>query len=454
TLDLTINYTVNSTDVNVACDTYTWIDGTNYVVSNNTATHTIVGGSSLGCDSIVTLNLTINPTVNSTDVQTACTSYTWIDGTNYIASNNTATHTVVGGSYLGCDSIITLDLTINYTVNSTDVNVACDSYTWIDGVVYTASNTTATFTIANGAASGCDSIVTLDLTINYTVNSTDVNIACDTYTWIDGNNYVASNNTATHTIGGGSYLGCDSIITLDLTINYTVNSTDVNVACDSYTWIDGVVYTASNTTATFTIANGAASGCDSIVTLDLTINSGTINAVNDYITTALNTGVQIDPLANDNGVTVFTVITNPINGTTSGSIFYTPNQNYNGLDSMTYEICDLLCVTICDTATIFIEITPERDIAINNGFSPNDDGINETFEIGNIEFYPDNELTIYNRWGDQVYAAQPYNNEWDGSTEATGVKLSGDKVTDGTYYFILKLTPDSEPINGFIDLRR
>ena len=121
---------------------------------------------------------------------------------------------------------------------------------------------------------------------------------------------------------------------------------------------------------------------------------------------------------------------------------------------MIYKICDAVCVTICDTATIFIEITPEREIVIHNGFSPNNDEINDLFEIENIEFYPDNELVIYNRWGDQVYAAQPYNNNWDGSTEAIGIKLSGDKVTDGTYFFILKLTPESEPINGFIDLRR
>jgi hypothetical protein len=54
---------------------------------NNTPTFTIVGGSvSTGCDSIVTLNLTINNVVTGTDVQTACNSYTWIDGITYNAS--------------------------------------------------------------------------------------------------------------------------------------------------------------------------------------------------------------------------------------------------------------------------------------------------------------------------------------------------------------------------------
>jgi len=273
TLDLTINNTVNSTDTQVACNTYLWIDGNNYVASNNTATHTIVGGAANGCDSIVTLDLTINNTVNSTDTQTACVSYTWIDGNNYIASNNTATHNIVGGAANGCDSIITLDLTINNTVNSTDTQTACVSYNWIDGNNYIASNNTATHTIVGGAAQGCDSIVTLDLTINNPVNSTDIQVACVSYNWIDGNNYVANNNTATHNIVGGAANGCDSIITLNLTINNPVNSTDVQVACVSYNWIDGNNYVANNNTATHTIVGGAANGCDSIVSLDLTINN-------------------------------------------------------------------------------------------------------------------------------------------------------------------------------------
>ncbi|PCI98141.1 MAG: hypothetical protein COB15_06500 [Flavobacteriales bacterium] len=445
TLDLTINNSNTGTDVQVACNSYTW-HGTTYTSSTNTPIFTETNVA--GCDSIVTLDLTINNVVNSTDVVIACVSYTWIDGNNYTTSNNTATQTLLGGSVNGCDSIVTLDLTINNSNTGTDVQVACNSYTW-HGTMYTSSTNTPTFTEINAA--GCDSIVTLDLTINNSNTGTDVQVACNSYTW-HGTTYSSSTNTPTFTETNAA--GCDSIVTLNLTINNVVNITDVQTSCDSYTWIDGNTYTSSTNTATFTISGGAANGCDSIVTLDLTINVGNVNAVDDYVTTSHNTGVQIDPLVNDLGSNLFTVMSNPINGITNGSIFYTPNPNYSGLDSMTYEICDLFCVTICDTAMIFIEITPERVIVIHNGFSPNGDGINDIFEIENIEFYPDNDLMIYNRWGDSVYGAQPYNNDWDGSSEATGIKLTGNKVTDGTYYYILKLTPESEPINGFIDLRR
>jgi hypothetical protein len=110
-------------------------------------------------------------------------------------------------------------------------------------------------------------MVTLDLTINYSTTGNDVITACDSYTWIDGVTYTSSNNTATHTLINA--IGCDSVVTLNLTINYITAGTDVITACDSYTWIDGVTYTASNNTATYTLTSSA--GCDSVVTLDLTV---------------------------------------------------------------------------------------------------------------------------------------------------------------------------------------
>jgi uncharacterized protein YceK len=191
--------------------------------STNTPTFTIVGGSVSGCDSIVTLDLTINNFVTGTDVQTACNTYTWIDGITYNASTNTPTFTIVGGSASGCDSIVTLDLTINNVVTGTDVQTACNTYTWIDGITYNASTTHQLSPLLVEGSTGCDSIVTLDLTLIILLTGTDVQTACNTYTWIDGITYNASTNTPTFTIVGGSVSGCDSIVTLDLTINNFVN---------------------------------------------------------------------------------------------------------------------------------------------------------------------------------------------------------------------------------------
>jgi alpha-tubulin suppressor-like RCC1 family protein/uncharacterized protein YjbI with pentapeptide repeats len=100
-----------------------------------------------------------------------------------------------------------------------------------------------------------------------TSNSTETIVACGSLDW-HGNTYTASNNTATWT--GTNAAGCDSIVSLDLTINQPSYTTETIVACGSYEW-HGNTYTSSNNTATWTGTNAA--GCDSIVTLNLTIKS-------------------------------------------------------------------------------------------------------------------------------------------------------------------------------------
>ncbi|MDB4088923.1 T9SS type A sorting domain-containing protein, partial [Flavobacteriales bacterium] len=255
--------TTFQTDIQTACISYTWINGVTYTSSNNSATQTLT--NSAGCDSVVTLNLTINNSNTGTDVQTACNSYTWIDGNAYTASNNTATDTLTNS--VGCDSVVTLNLTINNSNTGTDVQTACISYTWINGITYYSSNNIATQTLTNAA--GCDSVVTLNLTINNSNTGIDVQTACNSYTWIDGVTYTSSNNTATDTLTNSA--GCDSVVTLNLTITNSSSATDVVSSCNSYTWINGITYTSSNNTATQTLTNAA--GCDSIVTLNLTITN-------------------------------------------------------------------------------------------------------------------------------------------------------------------------------------
>ena len=89
-----------------------------------------------------------NPLPVTNLVTTFCEgSFTWIDGNTYTSSNNTATHTLINSN--GCDSVINLDLTINYPNSSTDVIYACDSFTWIDGNTYTSSNNTMPHTLIN-----------------------------------------------------------------------------------------------------------------------------------------------------------------------------------------------------------------------------------------------------------------------------------------------------------------
>lgn len=159
--------------------------------------------------------------------------------------------------------------------SSTDIQTSCGPITWIDGNTYSTSNNTAQFVLTNAA--GCDSTVTLNLTVNTPYSITDTHVICGSYTWIDGNTYTTSNNTAQMLLT--SVGGCDSLVTLDLTITSVFNVTDNQTACDSYSWIDGNTYTASNNTAQVTLTSSA--GCDSIVTLNLVITSTPIASAID-----------------------------------------------------------------------------------------------------------------------------------------------------------------------------
>ena len=74
------------------------------------------------------------------------------------------------------------------------------------------------------------------------------------------------------------------------------------------------------------------------------------------------------------------------------------------------------------------------DLIFSDFFSPNDDGHNDTYTILNIENYWNNSLKVYNRWGEVVFYASPYANNWDG-TNNQSAGLFGKKLGDGVYYF-------------------
>lgn len=97
----------------------------------------------------------------------------------------------------------------------------------------------------------------------------------------------------------------------------------------------------------------------------------------------------------------------------------------------------------------------EFEIGVPGGVSPNGDGFNDNFVIENLEYFPENELVIFNRWGDVVFEASPYLNDWSGQVNGAMI-LAGEEVSDGTYFYVLKLSQDQEtdPLKGSFELRR
>lgn len=279
------NMSVCSVDPNLV-SYFSFNEGTPY--ANNTAIATLKDYAAYTINSVPTdftfdgtnSNFILGPSLPAGMdftllTQTECSSYTWPATTQNYTTSGQYTHTVT--SVNGCDSVLVLDLTINQPTAVSMTLTACESYT-INNQTYTSSGV---YTQMFQNAVGCDSTLTLNITIVQPSTGVDVQTACSSYTWIDGITYNSSNNTATHTISGGSMYGCDSIVTLNLTINLPSTGTDMQTACDSYMWIDGNTYTASNNTATYTIVGGSANGCDSVVTLNLTINTSPVVQVVD-----------------------------------------------------------------------------------------------------------------------------------------------------------------------------
>jgi hypothetical protein len=110
---------------------------------------------------------------------------------------------------------VSLNLTINNAVTGTDQVVACDTYTWIDGNTYSAS--TASPQVALTAANGCDSVVTLDLTINYT-SSGQISVNGCNQVELNGQLYTVS-GTYVQTLTNN--FGCDSVLTINASVTYS-----------------------------------------------------------------------------------------------------------------------------------------------------------------------------------------------------------------------------------------
>lgn len=145
----------------------------------------------------------------------------------------------------------------------------------------------------------------------------------------------------------------------------------------------------------------------------------------------------------------------------SGATSEWKGLNFNYDPSTTGAILNSPDVSLTKSAVtdfnhdVFTLAELEFEIGVPGGVSPNGDGFNDVLVIENLEYYPENEFVIFNRWGDVVYEASPYLNDWSGQVNGAMI-LSGDEVADGTYFYVLKLSQaqETDPLKGSFELRR
>ena len=354
--------------------------------------------------------------------QSICTTNTSVTA-NTPSVNETGTWSILSG-------LATINTPTNENTTITSISTPTVELLW---------------TITNSIV-GCTSIDTIMISTNQPIttsslNSTvdigqSVNINVQSAASINAGDVLTTTLTSTPTHG-------DAVVLADGTIDFTPYS-DAN-STDSFTFrLTNQCSNFDENTASISIVNQAP-----------VINNASFTASTNTLEFAFDLTTLLSDPNNNLDFNSLRIVSQPISGAvaiidSSGVLIIDYRGiSYSGIDELEIEICDLVGVCTVQLITIpNVEVGGENPpIKVFNAVSPNGDGFHDFLEIENIEFYPNNTVIILNRWGDQVFKFQGYNNQdivFESTTLPAGTYyyhvLSGvDEVNTKTGFFILKL---------------
>lgn len=252
--------------------------------------------------------------------------------------------------------------------------------------------------------------------------------------------------------GSLSYTGNDTVCYAinNNSISLTGNVGDVNSwisSIDNGTTWSTITNTASvlaysNLTVTTLFAPIVQSGaCASMTTTPVKITVYAPNPVNAGNDTTIMEGQTIT--LNGTGLgspswSPSTGLSNPFTYTTSATPLVTTDY--------VLTVTDIYSCANYDTVTVTV-IPQVFDGAIASVFTPNGDGVNDTWYIEGIANYPENEVQVFNIYGNEVFTKKNYTGDWQGT-------YNGSPLPDGTYFYVLKVSESQKVIKGTIDILR
>ena len=366
----------------------------------------------------VTINLNGASTYTTSPGNIILSSFT-------VNPTSTTTYTVIGASPEGCIGYVTKTYTI---VNPPNILSNVSSPTICVGSVLTFSNSGgSTYTLIPSSLSG--SIInftpTLSGTTIYTIAGTSVQGCINTKTIS-----ITSFSLPTLSAYASSTLAC-----IGQTVNLTATGNAIN-----YLW-QPINLTGINQTviiippASYTVYGEGSNGCKSFYPISININS-----------VIYATPVSTPSIVCSGSSVVLSVIDGTVALWGNNTV---PNTNIVSPIANTIYTATAIDKSGCSAVLSFtVKVDSDCSLIIYNGFSPNGDGINDSWQIKNIELFPKNKVYISNRWGNKIYETTNYNNTinfWDGM-------FNGVKVPNGTYFYVIELNDGSNPLKGWIEV--
>lgn len=216
-----------------------------------------------GCDSLVVIDLSVLPEVRETMQVAICPGSSYTFGGEVLTEEGS--YEKIFTTVNGCDSTLTLELTIHPIFNQTILAEICEGETYQFGnqLLSEAGHYTQIFSTING----CDSVVTVELSVASTIEETISAQICSGESYSFGNESFSESGQFQKTFTAAS--GCDSLVTLNLTVFPVLRENlDIEIcANESYTFGNESLNTSGTYEKTFQSING----CDSVVTLNLTV---------------------------------------------------------------------------------------------------------------------------------------------------------------------------------------